>query len=54
VEGERYLVCARHRWRFDLENGGLCAQNGSSIRARCLAPCEAAEGEAAEGGESVA
>ena len=28
------LVCPRHRWRFDLEGGGRCISNDSSIDAR--------------------
>ncbi len=36
VEGERYVICPRHRWQFDLENGGDCITNCSSIRARRL------------------
>lgn len=33
VEGGRYLVCPRHRWRFDLENGGKCTMNATSVHA---------------------
>lgn len=33
IEGGRYLVCPRHRWMFDLENGGKCTMNTTSIRA---------------------
>jgi UDP-MurNAc hydroxylase len=36
VEGERYLVCPRHRWRFDLQDGGQCRLNGASLHAQCL------------------
>ncbi|HEX7367035.1 MAG TPA: Rieske 2Fe-2S domain-containing protein, partial [Pelobium sp.] len=36
VEGERYLVCPRHRWAFDLENGGYCENNSASINAIAL------------------
>lgn len=31
----RYLVCPRHRWQFDLRDGGRCPVNGSSVDARC-------------------
>jgi len=30
------VVCPRHRWRFDLEDGGRCAENGASIHARSV------------------
>jgi UDP-MurNAc hydroxylase len=35
-------VCPRHRWRFDLEDGGRCLANGCSIDARpsAAAPTE--------------
>ena len=33
IDGERYLVCARHRWCFDLRNGGVCTTNATSILA---------------------
>jgi UDP-MurNAc hydroxylase len=33
IEDGRYLVCARHRWCFDLENGGVCTTNDSTIAA---------------------
>ena len=33
VEEGRYLVCARHRWRFDLHNEGLAEQADASIHA---------------------
>ena len=33
VEDERYLVCPRHRWRFNLENGGRCTMNACSVHA---------------------
>jgi len=36
IEGGRYLVCARHRWRFDLHNGGRCETSDSSIDAIAL------------------
>ena len=29
----RYLVCARHRWYFDLEDGGKCNSNFATINA---------------------
>jgi len=35
VEEGRYLVCPRHRWQFDLREGGQCPLNGASIEARC-------------------
>ena len=42
VEDDRYLVCPRHRWCFDLRNGGACTSNDSSIFAEELATGEAA------------
>ncbi len=33
VEQERYLVCPRHRWRYDLTQGGTCIDFDASIRA---------------------
>jgi UDP-MurNAc hydroxylase len=36
IEEGRYLVCPRHRWRFDLEAGGVCATNGCSVKAQRL------------------
>lgn len=36
VEENRYLVCPRHRWRFDLEDGGRCPLQGATI---CAEPC---------------
>lgn len=33
IEKGRYLVCPRHRWQFDLEDGGKCTFNDCSIRA---------------------
>ncbi|MDC0707032.1 Rieske 2Fe-2S domain-containing protein [Stigmatella sp. ncwal1] len=36
IEGGRYLLCPRHRWQFDLQDGGRCATNGLSIEAKCL------------------
>ncbi len=34
LEGGRYLVCPRHRWRFDLEQEGVCTTSCVSISAR--------------------
>lgn len=34
IENDRYLVCARHRWCFDLSNGGACTTNTSTIAAQ--------------------
>jgi len=36
IEEGRYLVCPRHRWRFDLQGDGVCPTNGCSVSARCL------------------
>lgn len=36
VEEGRYLVCPRHRWRFDLQDGGRCPLNGAALDAQ---PC---------------
>lgn len=33
VEEDRYLVCSRHRWRFDLHNDGKAEQANESIHA---------------------
>lgn len=41
MEKGRYLVCPRHRWQFDLENGGKCTFNDCSIRAVELPGAEA-------------
>ena len=45
VEEGRYLVCPRHRWRFDLEDGGRCPMNGSTL---CAEPVTEVEREPAE------
>ncbi|MDE2571450.1 MAG: MBL fold metallo-hydrolase [bacterium] len=37
VEKDRYLVCPRHRWCFDLEEKGACTTNASSIFAEEVA-----------------
>ena len=34
IEEGRYLVCARHGWRFDLENKGKCTINDYCIHAK--------------------
>lgn len=49
IEGGRYLVCPRHRWRFDLEDGGRCTMNATSIHARPVgeAPAEPIEATSA-------
>lgn len=36
VEGGRYLVCPRHRWRFDLHRDGACDTADASIHAVAL------------------
>ncbi len=33
IEGGRYLVCPRHRWQFDLENGGTCTTSADCVHA---------------------
>jgi len=38
LEGDRYLVCSRHGWCFDLQNAGACTTNSSSIHAEAVAP----------------
>jgi UDP-MurNAc hydroxylase len=38
VEEGRYLVCARHRWRYDLENEGVCETSADTIAAIALDP----------------
>jgi UDP-MurNAc hydroxylase len=37
VEEGRYLVCPRHRWQFDLQNGGRCTVNNSTL---CAEPVQ--------------
>jgi UDP-MurNAc hydroxylase len=37
------VVCPRHRWRFDLEDAGRCAENGASVHARTIGGQPAAE-----------
>jgi UDP-MurNAc hydroxylase len=37
IEKDGYLVCPRHRWQFDLKDGGRCVgSTGCSIAARCI------------------
>jgi UDP-MurNAc hydroxylase len=36
IEEDRYLVCSRHRWRYDLQNHGLCETSHDSINALLL------------------
>ncbi len=38
IESGTYLVCPRHRWRFNLEEGGRCVANGCSVDARPAGP----------------
>lgn len=33
VEQGKYLVCPKHRWQFDLSNGGKCKMNDTTIDA---------------------
>lgn len=33
IHDERYLVCARHGWQFDLTNNGRCTTNETSVNA---------------------
>ncbi len=35
IEEDRYLVCPRHRWRFDLHNDGACTDNDGTVN--CIA-----------------
>ncbi|MFP2908681.1 Rieske 2Fe-2S domain-containing protein [Pyxidicoccus sp. 3LFB2] len=44
VEEGRYLVCPRHRWQFDMENGGRCTLNTSSL---CAEPVTERESDKA-------
>lgn len=32
----RYIICPRHGWKFDLQQGGKCTQNNDTINAICL------------------
>jgi UDP-MurNAc hydroxylase len=50
VEEDRYLVCPRHRWRFDLKDGGRCPLQGATIRA---APCSEHAPEVTSAASSV-
>jgi UDP-MurNAc hydroxylase len=36
MEKDRFLVCPRHRWQFDLIQDGRCTSNATSIEAVCL------------------
>jgi UDP-MurNAc hydroxylase len=36
IEEDRYLVCARHRWRYDLQNGGKSDTSADTIDAVAL------------------
>jgi len=36
IEDDRYLVCPRHGWRFDLEKDGECLANAGGVHAVCL------------------
>ncbi|HZN96079.1 MAG TPA: Rieske 2Fe-2S domain-containing protein, partial [Myxococcales bacterium] len=36
IEEGRFLVCPRHRWRFDLEQGGACRASSASLCAHEL------------------
>jgi UDP-MurNAc hydroxylase len=36
IEQGRFLTCPRHRWQFDLQRGGQCTTNATSIQAVCL------------------
>ncbi len=38
IEDDRYLVCARHRWRYDLQNGGKSETSEDTIDAVALEP----------------
>ncbi len=38
IEEDRYLVCARHRWRYDLWNGGKSDTSDETIDAIALEP----------------
>jgi len=48
IEEGRYLVCPRHRWRFDLQGEGVCPTNGCSVSAKCLGKDEEKRAPAAE------
>ena len=36
IEQDRYLTCPRHRWQYDLLNGGRCTMADATIDAVCL------------------
>ena len=36
IDHQQFLTCPRHRWQFDLRDGGRCTTNGTSIGAVCL------------------
>jgi len=48
VEEGRFLVCPRHRWQFDILQGGRCTSNATHIGAVCLEQEADAFGERAE------
>ena len=33
IEDDRYLVCPKHRWKYDLENGGQAIDANATINA---------------------
>lgn len=35
-EDDRYWVCPKHGWKFDLTNGGKCTLNASTLNAKCI------------------
>jgi UDP-MurNAc hydroxylase len=38
IEEDRYVVCPRHGWYFDMENGGLSENELCSLNAQCYEP----------------
>jgi UDP-MurNAc hydroxylase len=36
IDHQQFLTCPRHRWQFDLRDGGRCTTNATSIGAVCL------------------
>ena len=48
IQDNRYLVCPRHRWMFDLEDGGRCRANSVTCEALELPRRDELQLEAAE------
>lgn len=49
IQGNRYLVCPRHRWRFDLHDAGRCGSEDATVDAQPCGPGGEAREEEAPG-----